>query len=147
MWAREHGTHGRIVWSPLLKCAEIQLDLHSDDPRMRAWKEGRLPGKPVESVFLHRQAGPGEPFVGIPVSELGVEGVRKWLDRGNLQSGRGRHASMDAACKAADRANQELEERMSAAAAENARYRAREHRRELFDLPMVSVPAMETDNG
>lgn len=148
MWAREHGSHAKIVWNTLMQCAEIQFDLKPGDPRLKGWQEGRLPFEPKESVFLHRQAGPGEPYKAVSLQDLGVSGVIKWLDEGNLLSGRGRHAGLDAACKAADRKNQELEAAMERAAVENARDMAREHRREFFELPMVGVISnLETDNG
>lgn len=154
-WARQHGTHGRIVWNPTLRCAEVQLDLKPDDPRMKAYREGRWPVPPVDSVFLHRQSMQKQPdgsmratghYIGIPPAELGVEFVVRWLDEGNLLSGRGRHASLDAACKAADRRNAEVGEKIKEVAVENARLRARDERRRVAGNPLVAVPDNLIDN-
>lgn len=141
LWAREHGRHGRCVWNPVLRCAEIQLELKADDPRMKGWQEGRLKTKPVESIYLHRQEVRGGPFVAVDLNELGASGVRAWLDRGNMWSGTGEYPNLHTACMAADRHNLELEEKMKAEAVENARLRARDNKRQIFDLPLVHVPA------
>ena len=142
MWARENrGTHGSVVWNPILGCAEVRLELRDSDPRMAAWRGGSLKNKPCETVFLHRQEEEGVHWKGIPLDELGVEFVRKWLDAGNMWSGRGRHKSLDSACKAADQHNTDLDNWMAEEAVENARLNARDNKRQVLDLPLVAVPA------
>lgn len=140
LWAREQGRHAKIVWNATLACYEILLDLMAGDPRLEGWQAGRLKQEPKESIFLHRQEEAGGPFVGVNIHELGASGVRNWLDEGNLLSGTGRYASLDVACKAADRHNEELKAMIEKTAVENARLNARDNKRMLFGNPLVSVP-------
>lgn len=148
VWAREQGRHGRLVWNTVLRCYEAQIDLKDADPRLLAWQQGKVRQKPVESVFFHRQDKPGGPWVAMDLQQMGPSGIRKYLDEGNLWSGRGRYRNLMEACRAADDHNQRLEAIMAEAAEQGARDNAREHRRQLFDLPLVSVPAnVEKDNG
>ena len=150
LWAREHrGTHGKIVWNAVMKCWEIQFELKPDDPRMKRWRDGKLRVKPVEPVYLHRQkmvdGRPAPHYEGIPLEELGVEGVLAWLDEGNTWSGRGRHKSFDAACKAADAHNERIREMITKEAEENARLRARDERKRILGTPWTTVPALPTE--
>ncbi|MCK5316323.1 MAG: hypothetical protein KAJ55_00335 [Anaerolineales bacterium] len=139
LWAREQGRHGKLVWNQLLQCHEVQLSLKGDDPRMRAYQEGKLRKEPVESVFLHRQETPGGHFIGMNIQDLGSSGIRSLLDKGNLLSGRGEFRDLYQAVKAVDDQNQALEDLMAKEADENSRANARDHRRQLFDLPLVPV--------
>lgn len=142
MWARQNrGTHGYVAWNPVLKCAVIDLELRADDPRMKAWQEGRLKHKPMESIPLHYQAFGGGPFIAIDIEQLGVSGLLDMLDKANTWSGRGQYNNMIEAVQAAERQNENLRESVRKAALDNTRDRTRDMRRQILDLPLVSVPA------
>lgn len=148
LWAREQGRHGRITWSPVTNCAVVQLSLKPDDPRMRAYQEGRLKHEPKENVFLHRWEGGRWVAVPPTPAELTPDFVRRWLDRGNMWSGRGESeaANLYDACLKADRRERELYEKARAKIRENTELRSRERRRQVLDLPLVSVPQQVSDS-
>jgi hypothetical protein len=136
------------VWNQVLRCPEIQFELKPDDPRLKGWMEGRLKQKPVESVFLHRWNSAKKHYEAISLEQLGVDGLRNLLDKGNLWSGRGEYRNLMDAVRAADEQNQALEKQMENAAVEGARLRARDDRRWAMGLPSVSVPDnVEGDHG
>ena len=140
LWAREHGREGgRVVWYGGSKCFAVEFDLKADDPRMKGWLEKRLKVKPKDVVFLHEPDGKGH-YTALNIADLGVSGIVRLLDEGNLMSGTGRYKSLTAACNAVVEHNQKLEQAMEDAAVDNARLRARDDRRQILDLPTVSVP-------
>lgn len=141
LWAREQGRHAKIVWNPLLRCPEVQIDLKAEDPRLKKWQAQtqKVPNKPVESVFLHRHDG--HHYVALNLGELGASGVRALLEEGNMWAGRGQAPNLLAAVRMVDEKNERVKEAMRKEARDNSRDRAREHRREILDLPLVSVPA------
>lgn len=147
LWARQNrGTHGTVVWNTVMNCWEIQFELKAEDPRMKAWRDGKLRVKPMEPVFLHRQkrAADGTPtphWEGVPLEELGVSGVLRWLDEGNTWSGQGRYRSFDQACKAADDHNEALKGMIAKEAEINAGLRARDDRKRILKTPWTTVPA------
>jgi hypothetical protein len=147
LWARANrGTHGTIAWNPLMNCWQVNFDLKDDDPRMKSWRDGKLKVKPSEPVYLHRQKknkdGTPTPYwEAVPLEELGVSGVLRWLDEGNCWSGTGRYASFDAACKAADDHNEMLRAKIAKEAEINAGLRARDERKRLLKTPWTTVPA------
>lgn len=122
-----------------MNCAVVELDLKPDDPRLKAYQDGRLRHKPTEIVPLQRREG--SHLVGIPLGEVGVDYVIALLDKGNLWSGRGEYTGLLSAVRAAEDHNQRLEEQMQGAMVENARLRAREDWRFYKGDPQVAVPA------
>jgi hypothetical protein len=140
IWCREHGRHGTMVWNPVLRCPDIRMDLKPDDPRLEGWQNGRLKHKPYEHVYLHHQTEIGGPLVAIDLYELGIEGLKERLDRGNLMSGRGEYDNIYNATLAVDAHNLEVEQKMKDTAIENARLRARDNKRRILDQPLVAVP-------
>jgi hypothetical protein len=146
LWARQWGRHGTVTWNPWMKCPVIELTLKPDDPRLRGWKEGRVTREPRECIPLHYQPrdakGNAEMhFVGMNLAELGVSGVIEILNRGNMQSGRGEYADMMTAVRSVAERNEKLREDMRNTIRDNSRERAKDMRRQIFDLPLVSVPA------
>ena len=119
------------------------------DPKKRRLQQRlRLKKKPHEYVHLHRQEKIGGPLVAIDIEDLGVEGLKERLDKGNLMSGRGEHNNIYAATLAVDAHNLEVERRMKDESINNARLRARDNKRQIFGDPMVSVPDnLEQNNG
>lgn len=145
LWARANrGTHGSIAWNPVMNIWQINFDLKDDDPRMRAWRDGKLKVRPSEPVYLHRQVR-GEDgrakWVAVSLEELGVSGVLNWLDEGNTWSGTGKYPNFDAACRAADDHNENLRAMIHREAEQNAGLRARDERKRLLKTPWATVPA------
>ncbi|MFW6010492.1 MAG: hypothetical protein ACOC9H_01105 [Gemmatimonadota bacterium] len=144
LWAREHGRHGRIVWSPVTRCAVVELDLKPGDPRLEAYQQGRLRMEPKERVLLHQWNPATKRYEAVPSrpGELTPDFVREWLDRGNMWSGRGETdaKNLHDACVKADRAEREYRERRRSQIRNATRDRARERRRQVLGLPVVSVP-------
>ena len=140
LWCRDHGRHGKLLWNPVVRCYEVRMDLKPADPRMEGWRSGRLKRKPVEPVYLHRQEVVGGPYVAISLDELGVEGLKARLDRGNMWAGRGDYHNIHEATLAIDAHNLEVEQKMKDEAVGNARLNARDHKRQLFNEPLVTVP-------
>lgn len=147
LWARQNrGTHGTIVWNQVMNCWECLFELRHDDPRMKAFRDGKLKVRPMEPVYLHRQKrdkhGKITPYwEAVPLEELGVSGVLRWLDEGNTWSGTGKYRSFDAACKASDAHNEELRSILEREAEQNAGLRARDERKRLLQTPWTTVPA------
>lgn len=141
LWAREIGRHAKIVWNPVLACPEVQIELKDGDPRLKKWQAGdaKRPHKPVESVWLHRwneEAGHYEPM---DLGQMGASGVRAHLERANMWSGRGRHRDLYSAAKAADEHNEQLKAEMRKAAMDNSRDMAKDRRRDVLGIPLVTV--------
>lgn len=152
LWARQNrGTHGSIGWNEALKCYVIDFDLKPDDPRMKAYRDGRVKHEPKESIPLHRQLTKVDPktgrvthagpYVAINLEQLGVSGLLEMLDKANAWSGRGEFKTMREAVQAAEDHNERLRAEIMKAAKENARDFAKDSRRQVFDLPFVNVPA------
>lgn len=127
-----------------MRCWVVELDLRDDDPRIGAWKEGRLRVKPVESVPLHRTGKTGH-LEAIPLDDLGASGVVALLDEGNVLTGRGKYSSLMHAVRAVEDRNTYLEEQMEKAAVEAGLDTADRHKRQILEgmghsLPFVTVP-------
>lgn len=141
LWARQNrGTHGKIAWNLALNCAVIDFELRANDPRMKAYQDGRLKHEPKESIPLHFQKEGGGRFFPINLMELGVSGIITLLDKGNTWSGTGEYPNMMKAIGAAERGNEQMKESIRAAARDNARDRYRDQRRQILGLPFVNVP-------
>lgn len=145
MWARERGRHARIGWNSATNCAVIDFTLRADDPRMRAWQEGKLRFEPKESVLLHYRKCDSKgvesgPYIAMDLEQKGVSGIIDMLNEGDVLSGTGKYRDMQEAVQAVERNNERLRATMREAAVENARLRARDDRRRVAGLPLVSVP-------
>lgn len=137
-WARGAGKILQdIVWNDVMACPEVRLKLMGGDPRLKDHQEGKT-ARDWEPVFLHRWDDSEKCYVSLPL-EPGP--IRDFLKETDVQSGTGKFPNADAAAKAADKHNKALEEFQERAAAENARLRARDSKRLLFDQPLVSVPS------
>lgn len=145
LWARQRGRHATIGWNVAMRCAVIDLTLKGDDPRLRAYQEGRIKHEPKESIPLHYQPVEGGPFMAINLEELGESGLIEMLNKGDMWSGTGQYGSMYEAVRAVEKFNHDKREKMKQAVLEASRDRAKDYRRQVFDLPLVSVPAQIGD--
>jgi hypothetical protein len=97
-WARGCGRHADIVYVPTNPpIPQVRLELRSDDPRLRAWQEGRADEKPVETVELVKWDGEKKRYVALNLMDLGASGVVELLEKGNMHSGRGDFGSLQEA--------------------------------------------------
>lgn len=133
LWARETGRHATLVWNPLMRCPEVQVTLKPDDPRRK------IGGMEKEPMFLHRQTAPGSGFVAMNLDDMGESGLRTLLEQADMLSGRGRHKSLLASLRAADREQEAHQEAMRTAAVEYARLNSRDERRRVLGNPLVAV--------
>jgi hypothetical protein len=144
-WARQWGRHGSIAFNHALKCAVIELSLKEDDPRLKPWKEGKLSHEPKECIPLHFQKPMGDGtksvhYFPLNLDELGVTGIIEMLNRGNTWSGTGEYRSFKEAAQIMGEHNEKLKAQIKDAAIEEGRLRARDMKRQVFGLPLVSVP-------
>jgi hypothetical protein len=149
MWARERGKHATIGWNSATNCAVIDFTLRPDDPRMKAYREGKLRFEPKESLLLNYRETDSQgreygPFLPLDIEQLGVSGVINMLNEGDVQSGNGKYADMQQAVHAIERRNAQARAKMKDVAVENARLRARDDRRWVAGQPLVTVT---TDKG
>lgn len=140
-FARKTGRHAKVFWHPILRCAVIEFSAHPDDPRYRAWQEGKLKFEPKELVVLHRQTSPGSPYVAINLAEMGASGLAHLLEEADVWSGRGEHGSLNDSFAKVDAANEAARQNQINAVEEAARESAWLHRRSVLGVPFVSVPS------
>lgn len=145
LWARQWGRHGTITMNHALRCPVIELSLRGDDPRLRAYQEGRLKHEPKECIPLHYQqpmpdGSKSVHYSALSIADLGVSGVLEILDRGNTWSGTGEYKGFKQAAQVMGEHNEKLKQQIKAAAIDEGRLRARDMRRQVFGLPLVSVP-------
>lgn len=145
LWARQWGRHGTITFNHALRCPVIEFTLRPDDPRMKAFQEGRLKHEPKECIPLHYQRT--EPdgtksvhYFALNLEDLGVSGVLELLNRGNCWSGTGEYKSFKEAAQVMGEHNDRLKKQIKDALVVEGRMRARDMRRQVLDLPLVSVP-------
>jgi hypothetical protein len=139
-WARAWGRHGRLEWHALLQCWCIHFTRRESDPMRRLVQEGRSDRGETESVMLHEPAGPGQGYRAVDIAALGAGGMVDLLNRRNLWSGRGEHASLQDAIDAALAADERRNEARLDEAYESGRERGARARRTALRLPLVSVP-------
>lgn len=130
-WARGAGADGaRLAFNHALKVWVVEIPYRENDPRREGFQDGRLMGEPVEMVHV-----PFDPI------EAGAEALRQFLDRGNLNSGRGQHRDMMAYLESVREENRRVEESHETHAVETAKDRAHYNRRRDLGIPMVPVLA------
>lgn len=136
------GRGARVDFSPTLQCPVILVDLRPDDPRLKAWRDGRLKVEPKETIFLHHRVD-GH-LVPLPLEEYGPGGITEWLARADVMSGRGEYRNLTAAVQGELTKNEdkkrELRKQMEEAARDSYEYNKD---RGIFDFERnhtVSVP-------
>ena len=143
MYARESGRHATLHFVPLAGWM-ARFTLRSDDKRMTLYQENRVGDPPTEDVWFHkpnpRSKERGQPaYIQYSLDELGVSGVRQFLERGNTWSGRGEFYSIEEQAAKAMKANAAMKEGFRAEQKELNRYEQREKRRSRFRIPILPV--------
>jgi hypothetical protein len=104
LYARQSDRHATLHFIPLVTLGNrviagtwmARFTLRSDDKRILLYQEGKIDEPPTEDVWFH-VADPESPngFRPLDILQMGVTGVREFLDRGNLLSGRGEFTSLE----------------------------------------------------
>lgn len=136
LWFREQGRMASVHWNEVMRCAEVRVRFRDDDPRMKAFRDGRV-RLDYDPVWLHHETKHG--LVGYNLTELGASGVRNLLDQGNLHSGRGEYRDLYESIKAVHARNEKLQDEIKKAALEGVRERSHLKRRAILQLPQVPV--------
>lgn len=154
-WARDHGGHAKLKWMRApMNCWAVILSYRPGDPRLKSSKDG-------EPVLLHdywtaeqwakrapararRHPRTNAIMAGsyaYELDELGVEGIRQRLDRGNMLSGRGQFGQQtpEQVGMAQVEKHHVRQEKRKADAMDNAGARARDKRRSLLKIPFLPV--------
>lgn len=153
LWARTWGRNATTRWEPAMGCFVTFFSRRPTDPVLQAVQEGRRDdeGEPhywhewKEGVRQHPLSGKMVGgWVATDIEQLGESGVRERLDRGNLWSGRGEHASLEAVAEAQEAANRRTMEAKRAMLRDATRDPLRATIRHAKGLPTVSVPEQIT---
>lgn len=152
LYAREtrgFGQHATLRFIPVtgtVGCWQVRFTLKPDDPRMRLYQEGKIAEPPKEIVWLHEPIGPDEEpitptyrYRPLDIVALGPSGIREWLDRGNLWSGRGEQESLEKQVQASVDASAEQSAKRRADAEFNTRALVRDRRRWYQRIPFLPV--------
>ena len=150
LWARESGRHGTLQFVPTLLAGQravegtwmVRLSLRENDKRMQLYKQGLAPEPPTEDVWLH-EPDPESPTGYRPynLEDLGAGGVRQFLDKGNLWSGRGQFGSktIEQLARDAIEKNRNAGQVAKSAAREECLLKLRDDRRWRLKIPFLPV--------
>lgn len=143
LYGREHDRIATIEFAMGPNLWLVKISLKPNDPRLIRYQQGLAPEPPVETVAL-QEPNPNAgktingvrqgPFRALDIYQMGADGVRTFLERGNMLSGRGEHSSLEGAFRTADRINEEKRTNNRESAKAENRDRVREKRRRLADL-------------
>jgi len=158
MYAREHGRHATLHFVPTLGMANrafrgvwvVRMSLRPNDPRLGLVQTGRTAAM-TEDIWLQEPnprygkevpgtGGMREPeFVGLDIEQMGASGVRTFLERGNMWSGRGQYTSLEEQARKARADNDAMKEKFRADQKEASRHEQRDKRRWRFKIPFLGV--------
>ena len=150
MYARESGRHATLHYVPTMirkgqmtGCWIVRFTLKSDDPRMRLYQKGEMAEPPTEDVWLHKRVGGaekwGEEYEPLNIVELGPSGVRTFLEKGNLWSGRGDYDGLVDQLAKVNEMNETARQKNYDDARFNAKKRAMDKRRSRLKIPFLGV--------
>ncbi|MCR4339254.1 MAG: hypothetical protein NUW01_05120 [Gemmatimonadaceae bacterium] len=147
LWAREQGRTAKMHMAPGGTWF-VRLSLRCNDKRMLLYQQGFSAEPPGEDVWFHIP-NPHEgkviqgvrqgPYIPLDINQMGVSGVREFLDKGNTWSGRGEYLSLIDQLHKVRATNEEVRIKSRADAKEASRYEQREKRRFRFKIPFLRV--------
>lgn len=146
LYARKSGRHADIVWVDAIGCWQIRFTLRSADPVLGLVQSGRS-AEQVETVELTKpgfitslKTGQPMPYnVPMELDDLGVEGLKEWLEVNDTWSGRGKFNSLEEAARKTREANEANRDKQKADAKDDAIQFGREVRRQVCDVPLLPV--------
>jgi len=147
LWAREQGRTARMHLAPGGTWF-VRLSLRCNDPRMLLAQQGITAEPPGEDVWFHIP-NPREgkvvsgvrqgPYIPLDINQMGVSGVREFLEKGNTWSGRGEYLSLIDQLHKVRATNEEVRLKSRADAREESRHEQRDKRRWRFKIPYLTV--------
>ena len=146
LYAREHGRHATLRFVPTrfergriaAGTWTVRLTLRDSDKRLSLLKTGQVAEAPDEVVWLHEPDGQGG-YTPYNIMQLGAGGVRRFLEKGNTWSGRGKFASFAEQMQQTAAANEAARQQNRDTSRDNARAHARDKRRQWLKIPLVRV--------
>lgn len=168
LYARRHGRQGTLHFF-LGGGWFATLSLRVNDKRMKLYQEGRAEEPPVEKVWFHIDNPGGtdrgvtlaelraldEPllwaciamdngrcrqrFLPLDITQMGAEGVKRFLERGNMWSGRGEYDSLEEQLQDSRERSKAATEKHRQDQKEANRHEQREKRRQRFKIPFLPV--------
>ena len=148
LYARQTGRHATVEYVPtLLKGTRpvagtwrVRFTLKPDDKRLSLYQTGKMDEPPTEDVWLHvpDQASPLG-YRPLDLVQLGASGVREFLERGNLWSGRGEYKSLEQMVREVRESNTRNREKHKQQQKVTNREEQREKRRWRFKIPFLPV--------
>lgn len=159
LYAREWGRHAILRFQPTMFAHGrilrgmwvVKLTLKSDDPALRLWQEQKTEEEPTEDVWImepnpdegkliENTQGLREPNVrGLDILQMGASGVRAYLERGNMWSGRTEVNSPEQAVKQGQEQREQVLEKTRADARFAGGKIARDQRRSRTKIPFIGV--------
>jgi hypothetical protein len=149
LYARESNRHATLHFIPIagrLGCWVVRMTLKPDDPRLSLYRDGKVAEPPTEHVWLHEPLGLDEPrmiptyaYRPLNIHELGAAGVRAWLDRSNLWSGRGELSSLEQQVQDTVEAGRQAAQKRRTDAEDQTRALVRDRRRWYQRIPFLPV--------
>ncbi len=141
LYAREYDRTGRLHFFPIANTWIAQFSLRSDNPLMRAYQEGRAPEPETEEIWIHELVPNGRPmeFRPIDIVQMGRSGLREFLQKGNLFSGRGKFRSLKDSVQKARDATESDRAQTKERARDSALASAKDRRRQVLGIPQLPV--------
>lgn len=147
LWARKSGRDATMHFVPGYGCWFARLSLRCNDKRLLAYQRGEAPEPPTEDIWFHRPVTPEEvkkgahpvSFVPLDIHQMGVSGVREFLERGDTWSGRGEHRSLEDLRDKTSKHNEVVKEKNRADAREEVVKMAMDTRRTRLKIPFHRV--------
>lgn len=139
-----NGTAIRGTWM-------ARFSLRSNDKRLILYQQGMASEPPTEDVWFHEQNPdegnliPGSygrregSYRALDILQMGASGIRTFLERGNMWSGRGEFKSLEEQAEKAKTANKEMREKHRQDQKETSRYEQRDKRRSRWKIPFLPV--------
>ena len=147
LWARGSGRHAKLHFSPSGTWF-VRISLKSDDKRLSLHQMGLAPEPMGEDVWLHipnphegqviRGVRQG-PHIPLNLEQLGVSGLREFLEKGDTWSGRGEYLSLVDQLRKVNETNEDVRIKNRAFHKEESRHEMRESRRFRYKIPFLPV--------
>lgn len=151
MYYRDHGgRRATLVWIPVLKMWQIRIEPRMDDPRLLAWREGRLKEQPLETIELaeykenairnpRAKSGFIPGYVGFNLEDIGVSGLLALLGEADTTTGTGRFNSLSEAVAFQRQKQKDASAKLDKQVRAQAVDRAVDKRRSTLKIPFLGV--------
>lgn len=146
MFARENGRHATLHLVPLRDTKAVWLarfTLRADDPRMKAYQEGKVVDLPTEDVWFQKPNPNAtrwqDEYDALDIVQMGAAGVRQFLQSGDVWSGQGKYKSLEDYVAEVRKDNTAKREKHYADTLANCKKRAVDKRRSNLGIPFLGV--------